>query len=142
MPGSNTVLTRLQVHIYENVKAVSRTDAMTSGLAGSLNNGSYVAGRFNGNNSLDYMLSGFSTANSSTISRLGDTVLCQSDAPEDLKVVSWPKTRRFSTNPRCYSFDARAGRHVVLYVVENGIANSLSSPVLVRSVVTLHLRHF
>lgn len=52
-----------------------------------------------------------------------DFIQCQRDAPDDLKVVSWPITRLLASNPRCYSYDDRGGQYVVLYVIENGIAN-------------------
>ncbi len=49
---------------------------------------------------------------------------CQEYAPIDLKIVSWPRTRLFDSNPRCYTYDVRGGQEVVIYVIEDGVGNS------------------
>ncbi len=49
---------------------------------------------------------------------------CQKYSPIDLKIVSWPRTRLFDSNPRCYTYDVRGGREVVIYVIEDGVGNS------------------
>lgn len=67
-----------------------------------------------------------------------DFIQCQRDAPIDLKVVSWPITRMLASNLRCYSYDDRGGQYVVLYVIENGIANdpTAQNPVSIPDVTT------
>lgn len=50
---------------------------------------------------------------------------CQEYAPTDLKIVSWPRTRVFDSDPRCYTYDVRGGREVVIYVIEDGVSNSV-----------------
>lgn len=84
--------------MQENVKAVLRKDAPGSGLGTSSNISSNDNSMFNSSHSRDINPSSSETAKSATIARPDDTVLCQSDAPDNLKVVSWPKTRMFSVS--------------------------------------------
>ena len=59
--------------------------------------GSGNSERFNDKHSPDAVLSDSSSSNSSTTPLLNTTgtVLCQTDAPHDLKVVSWYGNRDF-----------------------------------------------
>ena len=56
---------------------------------------------------------------------------CQRDASADLKLVSWPRIRMLSSDPRCYAYDPGGGQHAVLYVIEEGIGNDPNAPILV-----------
>ncbi|KAG7005697.1 hypothetical protein G7Y79_00018g045040 [Physcia stellaris] len=85
-----------EIIMQENVRAVLRKDAPGSGLDTSSNISSNDNSMFNSSHRRDINPSSSKTAKSTTIARPDDTVLCQSDASDNLKVVSWPKTRMFS----------------------------------------------
>lgn len=53
----------------------------------------------------------------------------QKDAPDDLKVVSWPPSKQ-AKDLKYYAYDRGGGRSVLLYVIEEGIdpQSSVSYP--------------
>ena len=53
-------------------------------------------------------------------SGLNAETIYQSDAPPDLRVVSWARGVPFG-NTRAYAFDPASGQQSVIYIIENGI---------------------
>ena len=52
--------------------------------------------------------------------RLGDGVVYQSDAPSDLKVISWAPGVPLGKT-KAYAFDPLNGGKAIIYMIENGI---------------------
>ena len=51
---------------------------------------------------------------------VGDGIVYQSDAPSDLKVISWAPGVPLAKT-KAYAFDPRNGGNAVIYMIENGI---------------------
>ena len=52
---------------------------------------------------------------------LSARTIYQSDAPSDLKVVSWAPGVPFRKTTKSYAYDTASGEKSVVYVIENGI---------------------
>ena len=61
------------------------------------------------------------TSNSTIVdTHLGAQTIYQTDAPLDLKVVSWAPGSLFST-VKSYAYSTASGKETIIYVIENGV---------------------